>query len=62
MWQQQQEWHGGKMIHDAGQEDDLHVGKPGKQDRSLDMVRLKYINLDSKSLIFTNLEFITSLR
>ena len=49
MWWQHKDWHEGKMIHDAGQEDDLHV--------SFYVVRVKYINLDSvKSLIFTKLE------
>ena len=29
------------MIHSVDQEDDLHVGKPEKQDKSLDVVRVK---------------------
>ena len=53
----------GKVIHDIGEEDDLCVGEPDKQDRSSDVVRVKYINLDSiKSVIFTKLESSTSKR
>ena len=53
LMQQQHDWHGGKIIHDVGQEDDLHIGEPDEQDRSFDSVRVKYINLDSiKSYIY----------
>ena len=44
---QQQDWHGEKMIHDIGQDDDLHLVEPDEQDRSFDVVRVKYINLDN---------------
>ena len=61
MWQQQQDQHIWKMIHNVCQEDDLHVGKPNEQHRSFDGVRVKFINLDSeKSVIFTKLESSTS--
>ena len=51
------------MLHDIHQEDDLPVGELGTQDRRFDTLRVKYITLDSvKSIMFTKLEFSTSLR
>ena len=44
MWWQQN-WHGGKVIHDIGQEGDLHAGEPSEQDRNLDTVKVKYMNI-----------------
>ena len=38
---QQQDWHGRKMIHDIGQEDDLRVADSDEQDRKFDVVRVK---------------------
>ena len=43
MWWQHQDQHSGKMIHDMGQEDHLHVSEPDEQDRSFDVVRVKKI-------------------
>ena len=41
------------MIHNIGQEGDLHVAEPEEQKRSFDALRIKYINIDSvKSVIF----------
>ena len=56
MQQQHQDWHGRKMIQGIGQEDDLCVSEPEEQDRNIDVVRVKYINLDTDmSVIFTAL-------
>ena len=57
MWHQQRDWWGGKTIHNIGQEADCHVVGSKEQDRSIDAVRVKYINLDTiMSIIFTKLE------
>ena len=57
----QQDWHGRKTIHDVGQDDDLHIDEQEEQERSFDVVRLKYINLFGvKSIIFTKPDSITS--
>ena len=51
------------MIHDIGQDADSCIVEPEEQDRSFDVVRVKYIDLDSiKSIIFTDLEFSTDQR
>ena len=60
MWQQHV---AEKTIHDNGQNDDLDVGEHHEQDRSFDVVRVEYINLDSiKSTTFTKLESGTGQR
>ena len=42
------------MIHDMGQKDSLCVSELDEQDRSFDVVRVKYINLSSiNSIILT---------
>ena len=41
------------MIHDVGQEYDLCVSEPYQQDRSFDVVRVKYINLDNVQLLYS---------
>ena len=43
---QQQDWQGGKTIHNVGKNDDLHIGDQDEQNRSFDNVRIKYIKLD----------------
>ena len=51
------------MIHDIGQDGDSCVVEPEEQDRSFDVVRVKYIDLDSiKSIIFTDSESSTNQR
>ena len=51
IWKQEQDWCGRTKIYDVGQNDDLHVAE---QDRSLDVVWIKNINLHSiKCVIFT---------
>ena len=47
MWQQQQIQHGGKRIQNSGQSGYHHAEEPNEQNRSFDVVRVKYINLDS---------------
>ena len=52
-----------KTIHDVDQEDIYHVDEQDGQDRSFDVVRVDYINLDSvKSVIFIKVESSTSQR
>ena len=44
-------------MNDGGQEDNLHVCKPDKQDRSFDVLRVNYIYLDSVGFVmFIKLE------
>ena len=63
MWQKQQDWLGRKTINNIGQEGYMHVVEPGKQARSFDTVRVKYINPASiKMIIFTKLESSTTQR
>ena len=46
-----------KVIQNIGQTDNLHAGEPDEQDRSSDVERVKYSNLDSiMFIIFTKLE------
>ena len=53
---QQQDCHGGKTIHIIGQDDSLYVDKPDEHDRSFDVARVEYNNLDSvTSVIFIRL-------
>ena len=55
-WQQQDKCDG-KRFHDFGQKDGLHTREPSEQDQSFDLVRVKYINLDTvKGMIFTKIE------
>ena len=45
------------MIHDIGQDGYLQPGETGEQDRSFDVVRVKYIDLyNVKSVVFFKLE------
>ena len=63
MWWEQQNQQGGRTIHNIEQEGNLHVIEPGEQDKSFDVVRVKYINLDCiKSIIFTQEESGTGQR
>ena len=63
MQYQHQDQCGGKMIHDIGQEEDLHVSKPDEHDRNFDVVRASCNNLDSiMSVILTELESSMSQR
>ena len=51
----------GGMIHNAGKDDDLHVGKHDEQNRSIDALKVNILNLDSvQSIIFTKIESSTS--
>ena len=51
MWQQQQNWHGGKMMHYSDKEGGLHARELSEQDRNFDVVRAIYITLDSTDSI-----------
>ena len=60
---QQQDWWDRRTVHEICQEEESHTMGKEEQDRSFDVVRVKYINLDGvKSVIFTELKSATSQR
>ena len=62
-WQKQQDWYSRKTNNEIIQQGNFFMEWLEEQDRSLNVVRVKYINLGSvKGVIFTKLESSTSQR